>query len=151
MLDRFGYVISSRMSGETPEREMIERLVDGARTAADRVQDMCLALKFGVPIAPGLLIQFRYALRAASGSAHQLGHAQQNPAYFSIRDQLDQIGSNATVATMVSGERGGFVLALIGQALDRLWREGQRMATARSVSRQDVLAALDVRQKALVQ
>jgi hypothetical protein len=138
------------MSSDTPESEMIERLIDGTRQAADRVQDMCRALKFSIPIAPAILIQFRYALRAASGSAHQLGHAQSNPAYFTIRDQLDQIGSNATLATMISGDRGGFVLAMIGTALDRLWRSAEKMATSRAVPRQDVLAALDVRQKALV-
>src|ERR1700731_2722949 len=135
---------------DTSEHEMIERLIDGARTAARRVQDMCRSVRFGMPIPPLVLIRFRHALRAASGSAHQLGHAQSNATFFAIHDQLDQFGTHLTAATLVGGERAGFALATIGAALDRLWRAAEQVASSKAMPRQDVLAALDERQKALV-
>lgn len=138
------------MSGETPEKEMIERFSDATRQAADRVQDVCRALMLNAPVMPRTLLDLRRMLGIASASAHQLGHAQSNPAFFGIRDQLDEATKHITAAVMSRSPRAGVALSMLGQVLDRLWREGQKMATSRAVARQDVLAALDVRQKALV-
>lgn len=138
------------MSRDTPESEMIERFVDATRQAADRVQDVCRALMLNAPVMPRTLLALRRSLGIASASAHQLGHAQSNPAFFGLRDQLDETTKHITAAVMSRSPRSGVVLSMLGQVLDRLWRDGQRIATSRAVSRQDVLAALDVRQRALV-
>jgi hypothetical protein len=129
---------------------MIERFVDATRHAADRVQDVCRALMLNAPVMPRTLLSLRRSLGIASGSAHQLGHAQSNPAFFGLRDQLDDTTKHITAAVMSRSPRSGVALSMLGQVLDRLWREGQRIATSRAVPRQDVLAMLDVRQKALV-
>lgn len=129
---------------------MIERFVDATRQAADRVQDVCRALMLNAPVMPRTLLALRRSLGIASASAQQLGHAQSNPAFFGLRDQLDETTKHITAAVMSRSPRSGVALSMLGQVMDRLWREGQRIATSRAVSRQDVLAALDVRQKALV-
>lgn len=135
------------MSRDATEHEMIERLIDGTRIAADRIQDMCRALAASLPVSPRVLIGLRHQLRQASGSAHQLGHAQANPAFFDLRDQLDAVATNAPALAMSRSPQAGLALAMLGTVLDRLWREARRMVTARSVPRQDVLGILDMRQR----
>lgn len=138
------------MSGDATEHEMIERLVDATRRAADRVQEICRAMMLNAPIAPRSLVELRHWLSQAAGSAYQLGHAQSNPSFFGLRDQLDEIAKHVTAAALSRSPKSGMVLASIGAVLDVLWRKADRIAKARSVPRADVLAALDVRQKALV-
>jgi uncharacterized membrane protein YfbV (UPF0208 family) len=67
---------------------------------------------------PEMLVRFVDGLKVAAGSAHQLAHAQENPNWLSIRDKLE------TLIEM-----------------------GQKMAMAKSMPRQQVLAELDKRQK----
>lgn len=135
------------MSHEPSEREMLERLVDAARTAADRVQDMCRAHMTGVPVLPFTMVSLRRHLNDARGCAHQLGHAQHNPHFFTVRDQLEDIAK--TIGRIGVSPASGFILAQLGKALDMLWRETQRMATSKPMARQDVLAELDLRQLAV--
>ena len=47
-----------------------------------------------------MLIRFLDALKQASGSAHQLAHAQQNPRWLQVRDNLEVL--RTTAATMAS-------------------------------------------------
>ncbi len=127
------------------ETQTVARLVDNAKNAADCAAQMCLALRFNVPVSPKLLIRFRSALRQSSGCAHHLAHMQQNPQFLALRDAMDQTSSLATKISMGNGAMAGAVLAHIGTVLDRLWQQAERMATAKPVARADVLAMLDVR------
>lgn len=65
---------------------------------------------------PEMLLRFMDGLRQASGSAHQLAHAQQNPAFLAVRDTLEALRVTA-----------------------------MKMATASPVPRQRVLQMLDRR------
>lgn len=129
---------------------MLERLIDATRTAADCVHGVCRAMVFEMVPEPRVLVSLIRSLHTASASAYQLGHAQQNPAFFAVRDQMDDIAKSVTAAAGIRNARVGIVMTLIGQALDRLWHEAQAMATARPVARQDVLAMVDERQRNVV-
>ena len=135
---------------DATEHEMLERLVDATRSAADRIQDACRALMLNAPIAPRTLTELRHSLRQASGSAHQLGHAQQNPAFWGLRDALDGVGQTVTAAALSRSEASGMALAQVGSLLDRLWQEARKKATGKAVTRADALAMVDARQKAIV-
>jgi len=65
-----------------------------------------------------MLVRFVDGLKVAAGSAHQLAHAQENPNWLKVRDLLETLIEN-----------------------------GQKMATARSMPRQEVLRQLDIREK----
>lgn len=65
-----------------------------------------------------MLVRFVDGLKVSAGSAHQLAHAQENPNWLKIRDLLEN-----------------------------LIETGQKMATAKSMPRQDVLAELAVREQ----
>ena len=66
---------------------------------------------------PEMLVRFVDGLKVAAGSAHQLAHAQENPNWLKVRDMLES-----------------------------LIEKGQKMALAKSMPRQDVLANLNLRQ-----
>lgn len=66
---------------------------------------------------PEMLNRFVDGLKTAAGSAHQLAHAQENPSWLKVRDYLEN-----------------------------LIEKGQRLAISKSMSRQEVLRQLDVRQ-----
>lgn len=66
---------------------------------------------------PEMLIRFVDGLKIAAGSAHQLAHAQENPNWLQIRDLLES-----------------------------LIEKGQKLATAKSMPRQQVLDELAIRQ-----
>lgn len=66
---------------------------------------------------PEMLVRFVDGLKVAAGSAHQLAHAQENPNWLKVRDMLEN-----------------------------LIESGQKMAMARSMPRQEVLAELNLRQ-----
>lgn len=70
---------------------------------------------------PEILLRFLDGLKQAAASAHQLAHAQQNPQWLQVRDMLEGIRATGSV-----------------------------LATRRAMPRQDVLAALDRRQKSIV-
>lgn len=63
-----------------------------------------------------MLLRFVDGLKISAGSAHQLAHAQQNPGWLKVRDLLEN-----------------------------LVIQGQTMATAKAIPRQEVLRQLDVR------
>lgn len=67
---------------------------------------------------PEMLLSLINGLRQAAGSAHQLAHSQQNPSWLSVRNLLEACREKCIV-----------------------------MASAKPMSRQDVLTALDVRQR----
>lgn len=134
---------------ETTEKEAIERLVDAARSAADRVLEMVQAFAVGGVVLPLTLIRLRRHLTDAKGSAHQLGHQQQNPHYFTLRNQLEEIERSVTQVAMSRSPQAGLILARLGFALDCLWREAEKMSRSKPMARQEVLAALDLRQKAI--
>ncbi len=67
---------------------------------------------------PEMLVRFVDGLKIAAGSAHQMAHAQSNPNWLKVRDYLEN-----------------------------LIEAGQKMAIAKSVPRQEVLAQLDDRLK----
>lgn len=127
------------------EAEMVERLVDGAGDAADCIREMCQAITMMMAPTPNSLIRFRRAMKDASGSAGQLAHAQQNPAYLTLRDQMEAIVPQATQAAMSRDPRAGLMLAQIGTVLDGLRDAVLQIAVAKSVPRPDVLAMLDER------
>ena len=134
---------------EITEHEMLERLIDATRAAADRIQDMCRSLMLNSPVMPRTLTDLRRHLRQASGSAHQLGHAQHNPAFFGLRDALDGVAKTATAVALSQSGMGCVALAQIGSLLDRLWQQARKMATDFAVTRADALAMVDARQRDL--
>jgi len=69
---------------------------------------------------PQILLRMVEALRQASGCAHQLAHAQQNPGFLATRDVLEALRETC-----------------------------MKMATSKPVPRQRVLAMLDERQAAI--
>jgi len=65
-----------------------------------------------------MLVRFVDGLKVAAGSAHQLAHAQENPNWLKVRDLLESLIEN-----------------------------GQKMAMAKSMPRQEVLKQLNIREK----
>lgn len=135
---------------EDSETQILSRLVDATRQAADCADQMCRSMAMFMPSEPRTLMKFRASLRQASGCAHQLAHAQQNPAFLALRDQLDQTTKLATGMGMSRDPKAGLAMAMVGTVLDKLWRTAEKTATSKSVPRAEVLAMLDRRQAAAV-
>lgn len=123
------------------EHEMIERFFDGCNKAADRAKQFTVCEE---QEKPQLFIDFVAALKVAAGSAHQLAHAQENPIFLGIRDTLEKViaGTNDLV-TCGPKSKGSWVV--IKQSLEGIANKGKKHATSRAMSRQDVLANLDLR------
>lgn len=134
---------------EDSETQILSRLVDATRQSADCVQQMCRSLAMFMPVDAKTLIKFRASLKQAAGCAHQLTHAQQNPAFLAIRDQLNEL-EKAQALGFSRDPQVGMAWSMIGTALDKLWRTAEKMATSKPVARQDVLAMLDRRQAEVV-
>lgn len=66
---------------------------------------------------PQILIRFMEAMKQAAGCAHQLAHAQQNPAFLLVRDSCEALRQTS-----------------------------MRMAVSKPVPRKEVLAMLDRRE-----
>lgn len=130
---------------EATEAEMVGRFVDGCRNAADCAARICRAFMQDAIPAPGDLTTMLRWMRQASGSAGQLAHAQANPAFLSIRDNLETMRGMVMRVSLADPLRSGLLLATLGNALTQAAVTVGRIATARPIARPDVLAALDAR------
>lgn len=130
------------MSLVISELEMINRFVDGCNGAADRAKQF---IKCEEHEKPGLFVNFVDHLKNAAGSAHQLAHAQENPLFLNIRDVLEKVVAGSQDLITCGPKSNGAWLS-IKNSLEGMAVRGRQMATSRAMSRQDVLAHLDVRQ-----
>lgn len=131
------------------EHEMIERLIEGTRTAAGHVMTLCQDMSNGRLARPTVLADLRKNLNEAAASAGQLGHAQRNPDFFAVRDQLNEAAVGIWSVSFSNSPKAGLALSRLGTVLDMLWREAKRMSEALSVPGQEVLAKIDARQRAV--
>lgn len=126
------------------ESEMIERYVDSLKKAAARAEEFTTAKDVNKP---KLFVDFIDGLKVAAGSAHQLAHAQMNPKWLDLRNVLEKIVEIGQELPTFEGTNHLWIK--IKGNLEQLADKGQRMASARAVSRQDVLESLDHRLKNL--
>lgn len=136
------------MSHEPTEHEVIERLIDAARSAADCLSVACRRIASGVSPRPATIVDLLRHIRQASGCAGQMVHVQRNPRFLEIRDGLESMARLLSQVALHPTPMVGAVLAQYGTVLDGLWREAKRMAEAKPVANQDVLEMLDHRQLA---
>lgn len=125
------------------ESEMIERFDDSLSKASARAKEF---MKTEEVDKPALFIDFIDGLKVAAGSAHQLAMAQENPNFLTIRDTLEQIIEVGQQLPTFTGQQAGlwFQIAL---SLDGIKETGVKQARAKAMTRQNVLAQLDLRQK----
>lgn len=135
---------------DTTEPEMVMRLADSVKHAADYVQQACRNIASGHPNDPRTAIKLRECLNQASGCATQLAHARHNPAFLSLRDSLTSVSTTLIVGGLGNGAKHGMVLAQIGRVLDALHGAVLKLTNAGVVGRQDVLSMLDARQAGIV-
>lgn len=134
---------------DTTEHEAITRFVDGTRYAADYMLQLQFIDKF--PKASTHLLKY---VRDASGSAHQLGHMQQNPIFFEIRDQLESMMRNAANVALQNhiGKKcpmvgGRSVFVHNSDLLKALSILGKKIASGKSMKRVEALAIMDIRER----
>lgn len=125
------------------ESEMIERFIDSLKRAADRAKMFPEAenKKKGE-----IFVEFIDDIKIAAGSAHQLGHTQENPKWLDTRDLLENI---ITVGYSLpqNNETENGLWAKVETLLLQLSETGRKLATMRAMKRSDVLLHLDQRAK----
>jgi hypothetical protein len=137
------------MSHEPTEHEIIERLIDAVRSAADCLSSACRRIASGVSPRPATAVDLLRHLRQASGCAGQLVHVQRNPQFLEVRDGLEDMATLISRVAFYPNPRVGVLLAQYGSVLDRLWRSAKAMAEAKSMPNQDVLDYLANRKSVL--
>lgn len=125
------------------EQEMIDRFIDSLKRAADRAKDF--------PETPmnkkgEKFVEFINDIKVAAGSAHQLGHAQENPKWLDTRDLLENIITVGYTLPQNSENENG-LWAKVQTLLEQLSETGRKLATMRAMKRVDVLTHLDARSK----
>lgn len=130
------------MSLYVTEAEMKERYVDSLKKAASRAKEFMTAEE---QEKPQLFVDFINGLKVAAGSAHQLGISQENPQFLAIRDKLETIIEVGQKLPMFNGNQAG-IWFNIKTALDALADKGSKIAVAKAMPRQQVLAELTHRE-----
>lgn len=130
------------MSLYISEQEMIQRYGDGLAQASDRAKDFLTAKEVDKP---RLFVEFIHGLKVAAGSAHQLSHQQENPHFLTLRDLLEKIIEIGQTLPTFTQQQNGMWMG-IKKSLDEMAVKGKKMATSKSVTRTEVLDALNLRQ-----
>jgi hypothetical protein len=131
------------MTLELSEKEMISRFSDSMKRAASSAKTMT---EDRVDLKPQALLTFVHELKVAAGSAHQLFIYRENLFMEKIRDTLEAVIEQAqnVVATAPS-----IYWFTIKQALENIAVSGLKSVDQKAMTRQDVLANLDYKQKNL--
>lgn len=124
---------------------MISRFTDSLKKSASRAEEITKAPDKDKP---RIFVEFIDGLKISAGCAHQLAHAQENPYFLTIRDTLEGIIEIGQKLPVMNQSQNVLWLG-IKTSLETMSTKGQRMATSKAVTRTEVLANLDVRQKAL--
>lgn len=127
------------------EAEMLGRYTDGLKRSASRAGEF-------LSVTPDkklkLFVDFIDGIKVAAGSAHQLAHSQMNPKWLDVRDILEGIITLSNTITDYTDEQVGPVWLSVQQALNNMADTGKKLATARAMKWDDVVANLDHRAKA---
>lgn len=132
---------------ETSEREAIQRLTESLKQASDCLHRMCQPWMY-----PGEAKKFSTALSDAAGSAGQLGAMQQNPGFFTIRDNLEvmlkMISEMALKLQLheIPPQKAKDAFRGVSKILAALAVKGQQIATSKPLARNEVLNLLDKNQ-----
>lgn len=126
------------------EKEMLERFLDSLNKAASRAQDITTSEQSE---RPRLFVQFIEAVKVAAGSAHQMAHTQMNPKWLDIRDFLEKVIEAGQALPMV-GPSENILWINIRMSLLTLMDNGEKLALAKSMPRNQVLTHLLTREKA---
>lgn len=116
------------------EQEMIERFADSLKEAASRCREFSKVPEIE---RPDVFVKLVSSLKIGAGSAHQLAMAQMNPQWLLFRDTLEKFSEFAQKTIFDISE--GPIWETVAKELDKLSYNGEKMARAKSRSRDDVL------------
>lgn len=130
------------MALEIGEREMINRLSDSMKEAADRANILASGITIEKPQA---LSEFLHALKVAAGSAHQLAIYRENLSLFNVRDTLEKVLEYSRDLPL-SMNNSSLIWLSIRDSLLGIRETAIKSADAKAKARQEVLAELTFRQ-----
>lgn len=122
---------------------MLERLIDGLKKSASRAEEF---VKAEDKDKPGLFVDFIEGIKVAAGSAHQLGHAQENPKWLDMRDILENIVTISYTLPQRPEEENSLWLK-VKTFLEQLVVQTRTLANMGAMKRSDVLLHLDERSR----
>ena len=124
---------------------MLNRYVDGLKKAKSKALEM---IKSPLEQQPRIFIDFIEGLKVAAGSAHQLCFAQldHSTSWLSLRDRLEKIIELSKQLPSFTQNNNGLWFN-ISQTLEALIALGQKLATQKAFSRNDILFDVDQRAK----
>ena len=125
------------------ESEMIERFGQGLSKSAARAKEF---LTVSQDKKPKTFVDFIDGIKVAAGSSHQLAHAQENPRWLEVRDYLEGVIELGQNLPTLSTEKTSKLWLQIESNLLNMREIGIKMARARPMSRNDVLANLSLRE-----
>lgn len=126
------------------EQEMLARFLDSLKKAASRANEITSAELIK---RPKLFLQFIESVKIAAGSAHQMAHTQMNPKWLDIRDFLEKV-IEAGQEIPNTGPSQNILWINIRMSLLTLMENGEKLALAKSMPRQQVLLHLNTRERA---
>jgi hypothetical protein len=134
---------------EVTEQEALKRFVNGLKECAASMLKLEDIEKY-----PNESSRFTYYIRDAIGSAYQLGHMQRNPDFFRIRDQLELLAKQAAMLGL-QNHLGSVGMTLdgknpfhvISEILTKTCEIGQRIATSKPLTKEQLDLAIDRRIK----
>lgn len=125
------------------ESEMIGRFSDSLNKAASKAKEFLTATPSEKP---RVFVDFIDGIKVAAGSSHQLAHSQENPRWLEVRDYLEGVIELGQNLPTLSTEKTSRLWLQIETSLKNMNDIGSRMATAKAMSRNDVLAHLTLRE-----
>lgn len=125
------------------EPEMLLRYCDGLKKAASRAGEF---YRSPGENRPSLFVDFLQGIKEAAGSAHQLFHAQENTHWLEIRDRLEKI-IEIGQQFPPSHESQNTLWIKVKTLLEDLEITGRKLATSKSMPRNEVLMNLALREK----
>ena len=125
------------------ESEMIERFSQGLSKSAARAKEF---LTIPQDKKPQTFVDFIDGIKVAAGSAHQLAHAQENPHWLEVRDYLEGVIELGQNLPTLSTEKTSHLSLQVETNLLNMKDIGIKMARAKPMSRNDVLANLTLRE-----
>lgn len=135
---------------DTTEHDAISTFVVGLAEAASLVLKLEFPDKF-----PESSMQFMYAIKQASASADQLAQMQKNPAFWGIRDMLQdltkkvhQMAVNNMIGRKPVAMDGKSPFIAVSTMLHRISEKGKEIATSKPLPRQQMLEVVDALEKA---
>lgn len=129
---------------DVTEQEAIEKFTEGLSQASS-----CLKLMCHPWLHPEEKKKFAKAMVDASGSANQLAVMQQNPVFFSIRDQLEvmtKVVSDMAISLQFKEVRPQQTRAAFNQisvVLKTIAEKGRTLAHSKPLARADALAMME--------